>query len=266
MLASSRNSLLQTVDEAATVVTPGTGFAADLLAAVGVFASDVQLRRVLTDSAVDVEAKRGLLNSLFAGKLSAPAVDLLVSAAGRRWARVQDYVTAVETAAVSQLAAHAQSQERLGEVEEELFRFTRLVLSDHDLERALESDAEPAAKEQLLQQIVGSRVSAETLMLLVHGAVSPRRRRVSEAYENFSEILAFRQQRAVADVTVARELTEQQKSRLEAALSASFGRKLVLNIRIDPDVVGGVRVQVGDEVMTSTIADRLAEVERRLAS
>ena len=45
MLASSRNSLLQTVDEAATVVTPGTGFAADLLAAVGVFASDVQLRR-----------------------------------------------------------------------------------------------------------------------------------------------------------------------------------------------------------------------------
>lgn len=103
-------------------------------------------------------------------------------------------------------------------------------------------------------------------MLLVHGAVNPRRRRVSEAYENFSEILAFRQQRAVADVTVARELTEQQKSRLEAALSASFGRKLVLNIRIDPDVVGGVRVQVGDEVMTSTIADRLAEVERRLAS
>ena len=62
MLASSRNSLLQTVDEAATVVTPGTGFAADLLAAVGVFASDVQLRRVLTDSAVDVEAKLSLIH------------------------------------------------------------------------------------------------------------------------------------------------------------------------------------------------------------
>ena len=118
MLASSRNSLLQTVDEASSAVTPGTGFAADLLAAVGVFASDVQLRRVLTDSAVDIEAKRNLLNSLFAGKLSAPAVDLLVNAAGRRWARVQDYVTAVETAGVASLAAHVQSQERLGEVED----------------------------------------------------------------------------------------------------------------------------------------------------
>lgn len=266
MLASSRNSLLQTVDEASTVEAPGTGLAADLLAAVGVFAADVQLRRVLTDSAVEVEAKRELLHSLFAGKLSAPAIDLLASAAGRRWARVQDYVTAVETAGVSSLAAYAQSQGRLGEVEEELFRFTRLVLSDHELERALESDAEPAAKEQLLQQLVGSRVSPEAFMLLVHGAVHPRRRRVTEAYENFSETLAFRQQRAVADVTVARPLSEQQESRLEAALSASFGRKLVLNVNVDPDVVGGVRVQVGDEVMTSTIADRLAEVERRLAS
>ena len=78
-------------------------------------------------------------------------------------------------------------------------------------------------------------------------------------------MLAARQQRSVAEVTVAQPLSPEQQDRLTAALSASYGRELVLNVHVDPEVVGGVRVQVGDEVMNSTISDRLADARRRLA-
>ena len=78
-------------------------------------------------------------------------------------------------------------------------------------------------------------------------------------------MLAARQQRSVAEVTVAQPMSPEQQDRLTAALSASYGRELVLNVHVDPEVVGGVRVQVGDEVMNSTISDRLADARRRLA-
>jgi F-type H+-transporting ATPase subunit delta len=89
---------------------------------------------------------------------------------------------------------------------------------------------------------------------------------VSEALDNYGEVLAARQRRSVAEVVVARPLTPQQQERLTQSLSRSYGRELVLHVQVDPDVVGGVRVQVGDEVMSGTIADRLSDVRRRLTS
>ena len=88
---------------------------------------------------------------------------------------------------------------------------------------------------------------------------------MAKALDQYSDILAARQQRSVADVTVASPLNEAQPERLQAALSASYGRELVLNVQVNPEVLGGVRVQVGDEMMNSTVADRLADVQRKLA-
>ena len=69
----------------------------------------------------------------------------------------------------------------------------------------------------------------------------------------------------VAVVTSAVPLSEGQRQRLGAALAATYGRQIHLDLDVDPEVLGGVQVRIGDEVINGTIKDRLAEVARRMA-
>ena len=59
-------------------------------------------------------------------------------------------------------------------------------------------------------------------------------------------------------------LTADQAERLRAALSRQVGREVTLQVDIDPAVIGGVRVRLGDEVIEGTVAGRLAAAERQL--
>jgi len=77
---------------------------------------------------------------------------------------------------------------------------------------------------------------------------------------------AERRNRMVAVVTSAVPLSDGQKQRLGAALAKLYGRPMHLNLDVDPDVLGGIRVQVGDEVINGSIADRLEDATRRMAS
>jgi F-type H+-transporting ATPase subunit delta len=69
----------------------------------------------------------------------------------------------------------------------------------------------------------------------------------------------------VATVTSAVPLSDVQKARLGAVLAKLYGRQMHLNLDVDPEVLGGISVRVGDEVIDGTIADRLAEASRRMA-
>lgn len=268
MLQSSRNSLSNTLQQVNSAIDAGgaDAVAEGLLSIVSVLAENAQLRKVLADAAIEQSRKQALVSDLFSGKVDARALEIALSAAASRWARAQDLVTALEVAGVTAVAASAQAAGRLGEVEEELFRFSRLTESDHELGWALGSPAPAGAKRALVADLLGGKVSSHTVTLVSQVVSHPRGLRVSEALDNYSEVLAARQRRSVAEVTVAKPLAPAQHDRLAAALSASYGRELVLNVHVDPTVVGGVRVQVGDEVMNSAIADRLTDVRRRLAS
>jgi F-type H+-transporting ATPase subunit delta len=70
----------------------------------------------------------------------------------------------------------------------------------------------------------------------------------------------------VAEVHVAIALTESQRGRLKAALAASYGRDVHLNIVLDPKVVGGLSVKIAGELIDGTTASRLAGLRRRLAA
>jgi F-type H+-transporting ATPase subunit delta len=80
------------------------------------------------------------------------------------------------------------------------------------------------------------------------------------------ELVAQRQQRWIANVSVSRPLTQEQISRLQAGLNGLYGRELKINVNVDPSLVGGVRVQVGDEVVDSSVVTRLSELRRKLAA
>ena len=86
------------------------------------------------------------------------------------------------------------------------------------------------------------------------------------AVEQMSAMAAVRQDRLVAVVTSAVPLTDEQKSRLADALSRIQGKQVLINVVVDPSVVGGIQVRVGDEVIDGTLANRLEQARRRLTS
>jgi F-type H+-transporting ATPase subunit delta len=87
---------------------------------------------------------------------------------------------------------------------------------------------------------------------------------VTNALAAYREVAAQTQGEVVATVRVARPLRGADQDRLAETLGAQYHTTVHLNVVVDPDVLGGVRVEIGDEVIDGTIASRLDDARRRL--
>ncbi|MBL1085797.1 F0F1 ATP synthase subunit delta [Streptomyces actinomycinicus] len=241
---------------------------ADELAAVtALLDREAGLRRVITDPAQPGEAKATLVQRLIGGQVSGATADLVAGMARSRWSQPRDLVDALEElASIADLTA-AEKTGTLDDVEDELFRFGRIVSSSTELRAALtDRAAGTSAKTELLHRLLGGRAKPATERLVTRLATVPRGRSLEAGLESLSKLAAERRNRVVAVVTSAVPLSDGQKERLGAALAKLYGRRMHLNLDVDPEVVGGIRVQVGDEVINGSIADRLDEAARRMAS
>jgi F-type H+-transporting ATPase subunit delta len=95
--------------------------------------------------------------------------------------------------------------------------------------------------------------------------VHPRGRGLEAALTEYAAIAARRRERLIAEVRVAFALPDDLRDRLAAALAAAYGHEVHLNVIVDPQVVGGMSVRIGDEQIDGSIATRLAVLRRRLA-
>ncbi|WP_327177997.1 F0F1 ATP synthase subunit delta [Streptomyces sp. NBC_01335] len=227
---------------------------------------EVSLRRVLTDPAQSGEGKAELAGRLLRGQVSGEAVDLVSGMVRSRWSSSRDLVDATEELAATADLTAAQRAGALDDVEDEVFRFGRIVSSDTALRSALTSrTATSAAKSTLLRSLLGGKSRPATERLVTRLVTHPRGRSLEAGLDSLSKLAAARRERTVAVVTSAVPLTDVQKQRLGAALAKIYGRQMHLNLDVDPEVLGGVSVRVGDEVINGTIADRLDEATRRMA-
>lgn len=241
---------------------------ADELAAVtALLHREVGLRRVLTDPAQAGEAKASLVQRLLGGQISGTAEDLVSGLVRSRWSQSRDLVDALEELANIADFTAAQRAGALDDVEDELFRFARIISSNTELRAALTSQAATAsAKKELLNRLLGGRANAITVRLVTRLVIAPRGRSLEAGLESLARLAADRRNRMVAVVTSAVPLSDRQKQRLGAALAKLYGREMHLNLDVDPAVIGGIRVQVGDEVINGSLADRLEDAARRMAS
>jgi F-type H+-transporting ATPase subunit delta len=162
--------------------------------------------------------------------------------------------------------AAAEARRELDGVEDELFRFGRIVAGDPELSRVLSDRAAPSAgKTELLDRLLAGRVSPVTALLLRTTLTSSSVGTAEVAVERLSELAAQRRGRSVAHVTTAVALTPQQEQRLRDVLGRLYGRQIGLQVLVDPDVLGGLVVRVGDEVIDGSVAHRLETAGRRLA-
>ena len=100
---------------------------------------------------------------------------------------------------------------------------------------------------------------------LVKQALSGSYRTVVAALEDYERTAAQVQGERVATVHVARALSAADEQRLASALTRQYGRPVHLNIVIDPAVLGGLRVEIGDDVIDGTVVSRLDDARRKIA-
>jgi F-type H+-transporting ATPase subunit delta len=237
----------------------------ELFAVARLLDGQLSLRRALSDPSGKPDDRAALVRRLFGSKVSAAAVDLLETIARQRWSRPIDLVDAVSTLAVEASLDAAEARGELESVEDELFRFGRIVGGDRELARILGDRSAPAAgKTALLDRLLSGRVSPVTEQLLRNVLSGPHVGNAESAIERLSEAASGRRGQSVARVTSAVPLTAAQEQRLADVLGRLYGRTIGLQVTVDPGVLGGLVVQVGDEVIDGSIAHRLEVAGRRL--
>jgi F-type H+-transporting ATPase subunit delta len=238
----------------------------ELFAVARVLDEQPTLRRALSDPAGKPADRAGLARRLFGAKLSDVALDMVESVARLRWSRPFDLVEAASALAVEASMDAAEVRGELEGVEDELFRFGRIVDGDRDLARILGDRTAPAVgKADLLDRLLSGRVSPVTEQLLRNVLTARYAASPEVEIERLTDAASRRRGQSIARVTSAVELTPTQEQRLTAVLGRLYGRPIGLQVTVDPDVLGGLVVQVGDEVIDGSIAHRLEAADRRLA-
>ncbi|YAL84136.1 F0F1 ATP synthase subunit delta [Dermacoccaceae bacterium W4C1] len=224
------------------------------------------LRRALGDPAKEPAAKQKLAASLFSSHIGEPALSVVTTLAGQRWSADRDLADAVDLLVAESIVAGAEKEGRLDRVEQELFQVGRTVQTDSDLREALANRQRSGAdKATLVDKLLESKAAPETTQLATLAASNPRGQRFDQALERYAKVAAGRREQLVALVTVANPLSDDLADRLRQTLADKYGKPIQLNVVVDQQVVGGVRVQIGDDVIDGTIARRLDDARRALA-
>ena len=237
----------------------------DLFGVSEVLRREPSLRRVATDVSVTSEAKAELVRGIFAASLDPASLDLVAAAVGRRWAATRDLGDSLEHLGVIAVVRSADQSGQADALEDELFAFERLVTDNPELRDALSDPARSIHdKRALLHGLLDGKVAPATVRL-AEQSVAGTHRTVQVAVEEYQKVAAAHRSRLVATVRVARPLAEQDAQRLAGSLAKQYGRPVHLNVVVDPEVIGGVRVEIGDDIIDGTVVSRLDDARRRLA-
>ena len=260
-LATLTEALGSTVDGGADAVR----IADDLFGVSEILRREPSFRRVVTDVSVAAKAKSDLVRGVFGDQLDAASLDLVANAAGRRWAATRDLGDSLERLGVIAVVKGADKAGEADALEDQLFGFSRLVADNPELRDALSDPARSTEdKRALLHSLLDGKATAATIRL-AEQSVAGSHRTVSVAVDAYQKVASEHRNRLVGTVRVARELPEADKDRLQEVLAGQYGRPVHLNVVIDPEVIGGIKVQLGDDVIDGTMANRLDDARRRLA-
>lgn len=273
ILRSATRQAIATLEQRRqSLVGPGASgdqlasLAEELYSVAGLLTSQSRLRRTLADPATSATSRAQLASNLLTGKVGANTVEIVKAAAEQRWSSPWDLTDALEASADDALFAAADAQGVLGTVEDELFRFERILDDAGDLAPLLDDrSVDPQRRIGLLDNLLAGKVNPITAALLRQTVRSDRKRSLSLAIDDLLEAAAGRQSQSLARVTAAVELTEEQQRRLGTALSNLYGRRISVRTAVDPKVKGGLVVRVGDEVIDGSIASRLIQARIALA-
>lgn len=266
MKAASREALAHAqsrLDEilaqgAAVAVSAETGL--DLFEFAEFLDSKRELRVALVDESAPVATRKSLVGDLIGSKVSSATVQVIEAAVESKWSSGRDFVQALVLLGRRALLRGAESQGQLGQVEDELFRLSRILDREGELTQLLsDRTATTARKRGLLANVLDGKVTmfAEALSLQAIGR--PEHNPIDDIAELASAAAAL-QGRTVAHVTAAGELNEGQQAVLAEKLGKIYGRAMSIHSEVDPSLLGGMTIRVGDEIIDGSTAGKLTRL------
>ncbi len=238
-----------------------------LFAVVDLLDTTGALRRALTDPARDSAAKTTLVNDLLGSHASQQTIDVVAQAATSRWSKMNDFADALERLGAVAVLAGAQARDRLEEVGHELWSGSQVLANLPQVRTALtDRRADASARAELVRSLFAGKVSEETLVLITRAASAPRGTQLVPAIQRYSDLVAERRHRVAARVVASAQPSAEQIARIEGLLREAYGQDIQVDVIIDPSVIGGIRIQVGSEILDSTVLARLVDIRRRIAS
>jgi F-type H+-transporting ATPase subunit delta len=268
--------------------------AAQLETFVQLLASSGDLRAALSNSSLPLPVRRTVVEELLAKKVSAPTLQLLsfavqsgagadyvvdvagiaAAAGAKRDGKVRlDEGPLGRSAAAARLDGYATAvlgsvkERQLGNIEDELFRFMRIVDGNDDLRVALTTAQLRALDRQaIVSDLLARRASSESQRLAAYAALVGRPRDYLLLLDGIVERVAKEAHRRVADVKSAAEMTEAERSRLAAALTRFVGYPVQVRVTPQPDLLGGFVASVGDLVVDASLRHRLEQAKELLGA
>ncbi len=159
----------------------------------------------------------------------------------------------------------ARAEGTLGEVEDELFRFSQTLQGSDDLRDALTDPSIPASRrQQIVEDLLGGRASSTTVALVSMVVGTGRARQLPDIIRQLVEMSAAEANKEVAEVRSAVALNDDQLKRLAEALGQATGKQVEVKVVVDPSVMGGIVAQVGDTVIDGTVRTRLDQLKNAL--
>jgi ATP synthase F0 subunit b/ATP synthase F1 delta subunit len=229
---------------------------------------EIVVTRYLSTPAEDAAPRVRLLERLVSGKVGDPTLDLLRTAVSGRWSANSDLIDAVEHVSRQALLEVAVREDRVDEVEDQLFRFSRILEAQPRLAILLGDYGVPAeGRVGLLRNVLKSasgRSNRITNSLLSQTVELLRGQSADEAVLFLAEAAVARRNEVVAQVSAAAELSDAQRTRLTEVLSRIYGHPVAVQLQIDAALLGGLLISVADEVIDGTLSSRLTAAEAEL--
>jgi len=241
---------------------------AELVSVAKMLESEIVVTRYLTVPAEDAAPRVRLIERLISGKVGDPTLDVLRAAVSERWSANSDLVDAIEHVSRQALLEVAEREGQVDEVEDQLFRFSRILDAQPRLAILLGDYAAPAeGRIALLRKVLDSSsvsVNKMAIALLSQTVELLRGEPAEEAMNFLTEVAVARRGEIVAQVSAAAELSYAQRTRVTEVLSRIYGHPVTVQLEIDPALLGGLSITVGDEVIDGTLASRLAAAKAQL--
>ena len=240
----------------------------ELFSVTNVLDRNIRLERALTDPSRLVEDKVALLNKLVGDQAHEMTMEILTDLVGRRWSRVSDIANAVEDFGVDGMMYYADATDATLQVSIELAELHSALLNLPVIRSGLSSDHAPAeARIKLLYALVGNKdLNKVTMRLAEHAACNPRNRRYLSTIHWLINKFSRHMGESMVTVTTAAPLNQEQVDKLIAVYSKKLGRPVHINSNVDPTVIGGMRIEIGDEVTDNTVVAQLQQLQRRVTN
>lgn len=226
----------------------------------------IQLERALTDPSRPVADKVAVLKELLGDNAHPMTMEIMTDLVSRRWSRARDIANAVEDFGMDAMMYYADATDATLQVSIELSELHSALLNLPVVRAKLyDYQATSEARVKLFREVFsGKTLNKVTMRLAEHATCNLRRRRYLETIQWLINKFSRHMGESMVTVTTATPLKKEQIKRLVEVYSAKVGRQVHINSVVDPTVLGGMRIQVGDEVTDNTVVAQLQNLHRKV--